>query len=687
MLSPVWGQAARLAAADAGVAFPENRIPSKPDRPARANDRNNTRDYMEQSPLTHQPRPEVFQQKIVQLYEALFKDDRDDGEKPEGFWREFFLLRPDRASLRRILDDIGPNDLLHYELQTGQLFARAVAALKSGHGVADLHALDTLSIFMTAVLAKKYTNPSSDIIEVLAGLDHVDSVFTEFVGALDSIIRNGRTLELRLKAVEVALSVTSGAYQTSLLTYFIQRDLFPSIMKLIQDIDNPAAMAAPFTLVGLLANYNKFEFQNPYQMRLNDFVNEGVIKKIIKSVGYTCQTIRAHYVEVQDDLPEGWTLASTLNLIGLGAIAPGGKAPPKPAYDAETAKKMFAELPVEEAAILLATYDFTHANKLFCFNFVTLPPEKGEEQPFATFISLTSYLLQHAHLSQRTTLYSHLNLMVFRLLVEDPVLCKRICSDESKAAVRLCRQRSPYLPLVRGERVMATAVMDTMIDAINHNLRRRLDVGLYTLCVGILLRIISYLSRSRTRLQYHWADLFRSLLALVRFLTTYAGDLRGLPQIDVLLDHVVNLLALGLSAGEAFLPTPAAYDDLFYKVVESGEVLVKFRDTYRLVHRPSNSISTLVNVSTHYKEMLAESEGGVAKPIAGKRSGSQLTSLQVAEVIKQGYETLSIQTKEGLDSWENYREADERTLLKKMARAAVADVRIMVAEYAWVRLE
>lgn len=39
------------------------------------------------------------------------------------------------------------------------------------------------------------------------------------------------TVEIREKAVEVALAVTSGAYQTTLLTYFIQRDLFPSVMK------------------------------------------------------------------------------------------------------------------------------------------------------------------------------------------------------------------------------------------------------------------------------------------------------------------------------------------------------------------------------------------------------------------------------------------------------------------------
>jgi hypothetical protein len=93
-----------------------------------------------------------------------------------------------------------------------------------------------------------------------------------------------------------------------------------------------------------LANYNKFEFQNPYQMRLNDFVNEGTIKTIIRSVGYACQTLRAQYIDVQDDLPEGWTLANTLNMIGLGAIAPGGKPAPKPVYDAETAKAMFADL-------------------------------------------------------------------------------------------------------------------------------------------------------------------------------------------------------------------------------------------------------------------------------------------------------------------------------------------------------
>jgi hypothetical protein len=42
-------------------------------------------------------------------------------------------------------------------------------------------------------LSKKYPHPSSDIIAVLAGLDHIDTVFTEFVGTIDGIIRLGKS--------------------------------------------------------------------------------------------------------------------------------------------------------------------------------------------------------------------------------------------------------------------------------------------------------------------------------------------------------------------------------------------------------------------------------------------------------------------------------------------------------------
>ena len=42
-------------------------------------------------------------------------------------------------------------------------------------------------------MTKRYTNPSAEMITVLAGLDEVDAVFFEFANAIENIIRIGRS--------------------------------------------------------------------------------------------------------------------------------------------------------------------------------------------------------------------------------------------------------------------------------------------------------------------------------------------------------------------------------------------------------------------------------------------------------------------------------------------------------------
>ncbi|KAJ5605662.1 hypothetical protein N7510_008443 [Penicillium lagena] len=682
---------------------------------------------MEASPLTQQARPEIFKPKIVQLYENLFKSP-DDSEPSEGFWREFFLLPPDRARLHALLDALSPDDILGVQAQTQNLFARAVREAASGVSPADAYALDTLSVFLTSVLSKKYTNPSSDVITVLAGLDAVDRVIPEFVAVLDRIIRNGGGFDLRLKAIKAAIAMTSGAYKTSLVSYFTHRDLFPSLMKYVHESDTHLQIFDPFLLLGLLANYNKFEFQNPYQLRLDDFVNESSIQKIVKGVGLACAGLRNGYVAVQDDVPEGWTLTSTLVFFGLRALAPGARDKANPPT-AEEAKGMFAALPAQEAAILLPTYDFTNSNKLFGYHLVHLPAEKSnEESPLSSFLSVSSYILQHAYRSVRCSHYAELNLFTLRILVEDPTLCKHICSEEGKRRVRLCRQRQPYLPLVNGDRVVATVIFDIMIDTISHNLRRRLDVNIYSHAIAITLRLLTYLSVNKIRLTYHWSELWRTLLSLMRFLTTYAADLSTNPRTQTLTTSLADLIAFCVSGGDTFLPDPASYDDLFYKLVETGPILAKFRRVFNSpsssntsVSKPADaaaaaivstpdtqprlaSIDTLLSVSTHFYTLLFHSDGGadptatpatpvvpasasdspnpdvdptpVALPSIKKKN---LSPREVHRIIKQGYDTLSIQPPEGLSAWAKWRETEWKGELKRGARVAVEDARMLVS--------
>lgn len=307
---------------------------------------------------------------------------------------------------------------------------------------------------------------------------------------------------------------------------------------------------------------------------------------------------------------------------------------------------------------------------------------KREETAFAAFLSSASYLLHHAYRSDRVTYYAELNLFTIQILVEDKILCTRICDADDRTTVRLCRQRPPYLPFVSGDRVLATVILDIMIDAMSHNLRRRLDANLYSLCIGIILRIVSFLSHAKIRLGYHWSELWRALLSLIRFLTTYASDFVPIHGIHALQDSLTNLVAFCLSAGHSFLPDPAAHDDLFYKLIETGSVLPLFRDSFNLKSSSASSasqenpnsphsIEILISVSTHYHDLLKGQKG---------KGKTRVDTNEVQNIIKQGYETLNIQVKENLDHTEKWKEGSRKAELKRIAKCVVDDANRLLRE-------
>ena len=156
------------------------------------------------------------------------------------------------------------------------------------------------------------------------------------------------------------------------------------------------------------------------------------------------------------------------------------------------------------------------------------------------------------------------------------------------------------------------------------------------------------------------------------------------PDLPHLIVPLLATLSLAVISGESFLPNPAAYDDLFYKLVEAGEQLHRFKQAFVGHMKPSNHpsgvhnvttstngsgtlpIDVLIQVSSHYHD-LVEGEKGKG------RIGNNLSPREVTKVIKQGYESLNLPGMEGLDRWDRFREGDERSLLKRAARVAVED--------------
>lgn len=53
---------------------------------------------------------------VLQVLNNTLQDD-EDHEKTEGYWREFFLLKPDKATLQQLIQDLSPDDLLHLQVR------------------------------------------------------------------------------------------------------------------------------------------------------------------------------------------------------------------------------------------------------------------------------------------------------------------------------------------------------------------------------------------------------------------------------------------------------------------------------------------------------------------------------------------------------------------------------------------
>lgn len=107
------------------------------------------------------------------------------------------------------------------------------------------------------------------------------------------------------------------------------------------DLDDPSRGIECFALLGLLSNYNKFEFANPYRLRQEDFVNEAALTNVIHSIGSGFSLCRDAYIAVQDDQVEGW---NPLGFLGLGVFS--STSAKAPVLSEEDMKKAFATLSV-----------------------------------------------------------------------------------------------------------------------------------------------------------------------------------------------------------------------------------------------------------------------------------------------------------------------------------------------------
>jgi len=176
-----------------------------------------------------------------------------------------------------------------------------------------------------------------------------------------------------------------------------------------------------------------------------------------------------------------------------------------------------------------------------------------------------------------------------------------------------------------------------------------------------MIRIVTQFSKSRTRLSYHWPELWRSLLVFIRFLVKYAGQLVG---VESLVQDTIYLLAFCLTNGENFLTESSVLEDLFYKLLESAKFLTEIREAYKLESTPvKSSVNILLNAVQHFDRITDQ---------AGTKS-KDITAKDIMNQVRIGHETLSIESVSRNEYWQAFREQDYKVEIKRIIRIVVVD--------------
>ncbi|KAM0788767.1 hypothetical protein ACM66B_002857 [Microbotryomycetes sp. NB124-2] len=600
-----------------------------------------------QSPLKQVNAPgvaSVLRPKLDHNWHALTSDadlfKSQSAAQAHRYFAEMFCLTPSVKLVDETLDNLSVEQLLGpYKHNMTAIFTNAVKLLKesSSSDSRRSNVVNTLIPFARNLLGRSFSNFSFEVMTLLAGgLDRSDAVFADLVAAIDSILGDTTApLALRHRTLQLALVFVASLNQGSVTAYFLRRDMFSTLVKFMTDDETAPYVFESSLLLGLLANFRKFEARNPYSVRIEDFVEDLVMGRLIDVVRTVCYKTRDAYIDVSDDttpsfvasltsLVFSFRLSELLSSFSLSlpppppprtpAMSPtagfdapdpierasnigekavtdkanekGGttgasiKSPPtSPTKEAPSAfaksgsspreESQFKKLPPEVLVILLPFYDLLNLNKAFSallYNEAdhgppTLPP---------AMISLASYVLCHAATSPRAQAYSRLCLLILMILVEEGE--GKLTVDS--APVRLCRQRQPMLPHNVKQRPLAAAMLDTAVIFLRHNLRKRMDVETYIVCLKLVQRLMQQLKTERVRLEYDWVIVWRSILGLAGFVVSNIDELRlTSTRIDNLIAQIFIVLCYPAYWGEHFLPDSKATALLHYELLHADSTL------------------------------------------------------------------------------------------------------------------
>lgn len=122
-------------------------------------------------------------------------------------------------------------------------------------------------------------------------------------------------------------------------------------------------------------------------------------------------------------------------------------------------------------------------------------------------------------------------------------------------------------------RPICHTILDLMIEFILTHLNRHTNHELFSFCLGIIQRLLSFQKRCKVRINFDWEELWSSLILLIKFLLnneSYFFKQQQQSQLNNLftvMQQIITIFNIFILYGDNFLHNDHCYDELYYEII------------------------------------------------------------------------------------------------------------------------
>ncbi|CAK9299038.1 unnamed protein product [Gordionus sp. m RMFG-2023] len=230
-------------------------------------------------------------------------------------------------------------------------------------------------------------------------------------------------------------------------------------------------------------------------------------------------------------------------------------------------------------------------------------------------------------------------------------------------------------------------LLDLLSEFLMCHLMKNFPHELYSICLGIVHRVLCYQKRAKCRLPYEWNQLWSALFTTLKFLISKQNffrlcqnDSNNSEKLDdtgtiqyfylPLINQIITIFNFFITFGDNFLPSPQIYDQLYYEMVRMHEI---FDNTQNLLNKVlsdqdnthkdlafelSNSFVNINAIIIHFRSKI--------NFVSDRNNIQSFSPEQVLEIIRCNYDSLTLKLHQNLYVYPKYNEENESAFMEKI---------------------